>query len=153
MTDIVYWIQVVEPGNAVHVVSVHDDLVAGRDVEDGLLINDPTVSRTHLRLEPTSAGLVVVDLGSANGTTVDGERISEPRLLAPGSRVRLGETELVIFAGREHAEADVRDAGMELDERPSEIARRLSRSAAQRTVKGTYRPPPEARGRPSTQRG
>lgn len=58
---------------------------AGRDV----LLADPAVSRRHARLLTSSAGVEVVDEGSANGTFVNGQRVDRGRL-SPGDEVRFG---------------------------------------------------------------
>ena len=115
------------------------DTEVGRDCEPGILLDDPAVSRRHLRLEPTDDGLVVVDLGSANGTTVDGERLTDPRLLRPGSRLRLGETEIMVHEGHAGAGDQAAAGAAELSERPSEGARRLSKTAASGIGKGSFR--------------
>jgi pSer/pThr/pTyr-binding forkhead associated (FHA) protein len=78
---------------------VVDRVVVGRGTEADLRINDPGVSRRHaeLRLEGNGA-LVVEDLGSTNGTLVDGERV-EHRRLEDGATVRVGHTDLVVRIG------------------------------------------------------
>jgi pSer/pThr/pTyr-binding forkhead associated (FHA) protein len=141
-----YWVQVRRPG-ASRIVTIDRDTDVGRDADDGLLLDDPTVSRRHLRLGPTAMGLVVVDLGSANGTTIDGERLVEPRIVRPGNVVRLGETELVVFEGRDQpatgSTAAVTPPAGDADaavERPSAGARRLLRTTRS-PFKGTNRPP------------
>ena len=50
---------------------------------------DPRLSRTHAAFDVVDGGVVVRDLGSSNGTRVNGERITEHRL-APGDRVEVG---------------------------------------------------------------
>jgi len=64
----------------------------GRDAANQLcLAQEPGLSRHHAELRPGAAGQwLVCDLGSSNGTTVEGERLSGCRLLAPGDRIRLG---------------------------------------------------------------
>jgi pSer/pThr/pTyr-binding forkhead associated (FHA) protein len=94
-----YWIQILEPGHPSRVEKIDTELEVGRDCE-GMLVDDPTVSRRHITLNPTEVGLVVVDMGSANGTFIDGERMGDPIVLHPGSRLRLGETEIVVHEGR-----------------------------------------------------
>ena len=64
---------------------------------------DPRVSRMHAVLERLDAGWVVRDLGSRNGTFVNGERLWGDRPVRPGDEVRLGESTLVIRAAP-HAE-------------------------------------------------
>jgi hypothetical protein len=53
---------------------------------------DPEVSRRHAILRPVAGGVEVEDLGSTNGTFVDGKRIAHRTLLANGSSIRLGTT-------------------------------------------------------------
>jgi len=55
---------------------------------------DEFASARHVRVEPRRDGVWVSDLGSTNGTFVNGVRIDRPRKLAPGDVVRAGETEL-----------------------------------------------------------
>jgi hypothetical protein len=67
-------------------------LTIGRDPANRLcLAQEPGLSRHHAELRPGGAGQwLVCDLGSSNGTYVEGERLSGCRLLAPGDRIRLG---------------------------------------------------------------
>ena len=67
-------------------------LTIGRDPANRLcLAQEPGLSRHHAELRPGGAGQwLVCDLGSSNGTTVEGERLNGCRLLAPGDRIRLG---------------------------------------------------------------
>jgi putative serine protease PepD len=71
--------------------------VVGRDGgADIVLRGDTEVSRRHATLEPRPDGtLVLTDLGSTNGTYVDGRRISGPVALRGGEIVRFGDTTLV----------------------------------------------------------
>jgi pSer/pThr/pTyr-binding forkhead associated (FHA) protein len=135
----IYWLQVTEPGHPSRVVPVESRLEAGRDC-DGLLILDPTVSRRHLWLEPAPDGLVCVDMGSANGTYVDGERISQPVALRAGNVIRMGETELVVHEGHRTsgAAADGEAPAYDPTERPSEAGRDLR--AANKSRPGVSRP-------------
>ena len=55
---------------------------------------DEFASARHSRIEARRDGVWVHDLGSTNGTHVNGVRIDRPRKLAPGDVVRVGETEL-----------------------------------------------------------
>jgi transcriptional regulator with GAF, ATPase, and Fis domain len=58
-----------------------------------LVLTDPTVSGIHFEVRATEAGFLVRDLGSTNGTVVEGLRVVEA-FLHPGARVRLGTTEI-----------------------------------------------------------
>ncbi len=75
-----------------HVV-VADRLEIGREC-DGLLICDERASRRHLRLEVSDEGLLVIDLGSSNGTFIDGARLDGPVVLEQNSTVRVGSTSI-----------------------------------------------------------
>lgn len=67
------------------------ELVMGRDCE-GLLIADSEVSRRHLRLRRRGIAVEVADLGSTNGTFLDGSRLVDPQLIDSGARLTIGDT-------------------------------------------------------------
>ena len=72
------------------VVHVVEPLETGRDC-DGLILLDPSISRRHLLVEPIDADAVVVsDLGSRNGTTVNGRTLPDHHRLRVGEVVRFG---------------------------------------------------------------
>ncbi|MFE6859269.1 FAD-dependent oxidoreductase [Nocardia sp. NPDC057668] len=71
-------------------------LIFGRGGNSEIL-SDSEVSRQHLRLVPTPTALSVVDLGSRNGTTVNGVTLSGRHVLAVGDVVRLGRTEIIVL--------------------------------------------------------
>ena len=64
---------------------------AGNDIP---LDADEYASARHARIEPRRDGIWVDDIGSTNGTVVNGIRVTRPRRLAPGDVVRVGETDL-----------------------------------------------------------
>jgi hypothetical protein len=69
--------------------------VVGRDRDSDVhLDGDEFASAHHARIDPRPDGVWVSDLGSTNGTFVNGDRITAERLLEPGDVVRVGETEL-----------------------------------------------------------
>jgi class 3 adenylate cyclase len=71
-------------------------LELGREA-DGIVIVDPLVSRRHATIEPGPDDTVLVtDLGSANGTTIDGAPVEGPTPARAGSVVRLGDTRVEI---------------------------------------------------------
>ncbi|HEX5854330.1 MAG TPA: FHA domain-containing protein [Thermoanaerobaculia bacterium] len=72
--------------------------VVGRDLDCDIPLVSRSVSRRHALVEKTPAGWVVRDLGSANGTCVDGARITEAPL-ASGATVRFGEVEALFKIG------------------------------------------------------
>jgi predicted component of type VI protein secretion system len=69
-----------------------DIVTLGRDITNDIVINDPEVSRHHLRLTRGAGGFTVEDLGSTNGTFVNGQRLTGARPLRPGDMLGLGET-------------------------------------------------------------
>ncbi|MDX1600356.1 MAG: FHA domain-containing protein [Anaerolineales bacterium] len=74
-----------------------DSLTIGRDVTNDIVIADAEVSRQHARINRTPGGHVLEDLGSTNGTFVNGERLVSPRVLNPGDLVGLGENVTLTF--------------------------------------------------------
>jgi FHA domain len=70
-------------------------ITVGRGGQNDLALEgDEFASSRHVRFEPRRDGVWVQDLGSTNGTYVNGIRIDGARRLAPGDVVRVGETEL-----------------------------------------------------------
>jgi class 3 adenylate cyclase len=86
-----------QPGRQTLYVEVHGRLELGRDC-DGLLLADAQVSRRHAELRVAGDRLLVVDLGSTNGTFVDGMAAKEPVELRAGSEAKLGETTVTLVA-------------------------------------------------------
>ena len=68
-----------------------NEIYIGRDVSNDIVVNDSEVSRKHARLVMQAGGLVVEDLGSTNGTFVNGQRLMGPHVLRPGEVIMLGE--------------------------------------------------------------
>jgi pSer/pThr/pTyr-binding forkhead associated (FHA) protein len=85
--------------------AAHGAHVVGRDLTCELVVPDGTVSRRHARLDVTAHRVVLTDLGSGNGTFVNGERLQAqaPRELSGGETVDFGHrsfrVELVRAAG------------------------------------------------------
>jgi pSer/pThr/pTyr-binding forkhead associated (FHA) protein len=75
-------------------------LVLGRGIEGaGSLGEDEELSRRHARIAPgPQGGYLIEDLGSTNGTIVDGRRIESVQALAAGSSIELGSSMLVAEA-------------------------------------------------------
>ncbi|HET9730564.1 MAG TPA: adenylate/guanylate cyclase domain-containing protein [Acidimicrobiia bacterium] len=80
-----------QPNRAVLRVQLVEPLEIGREC-DGLLLADPQMSRRHARLEGRGTDVMIEDLGSTNGTFLDGERCDMAFLLRAGSTVRVGDT-------------------------------------------------------------
>lgn len=69
-----------------------DNITIGRDITNDIVINDPEVSRHHLRFTRGGDGFTMEDLGSTNGTFINGQRMTGSRPLRPGDMIGLGET-------------------------------------------------------------
>jgi hypothetical protein len=70
-------------------------LTIGRGRQNDIaLSSDEYASARHARLEPRQDGVWVQDLGSTNGTFLNGARLERPRRLTHGDIVRVGETDL-----------------------------------------------------------
>lgn len=63
----------------------------GRQSDCTIVLADPNVSRRHAEIRPSGDGFVVVDLGSTNGTKVNGARVAEHHL-SDGDELRFGNT-------------------------------------------------------------
>jgi pSer/pThr/pTyr-binding forkhead associated (FHA) protein len=79
-------------------LEVQDDLLIGRHAEGpGRLAEDEELSRAHARISVDGTGVCAIeDLGSTNGTFVNGLRISAPITLSEGDAVEIGATTLVV---------------------------------------------------------
>jgi hypothetical protein len=71
------------------------EVVVGRENAD-LTIEDSEMSRRHASLRPAPDGVVVEDLGSMNGTFIDGRRIAEPVTLTASATIRMGKSEMAL---------------------------------------------------------
>src|SRR5664279_790050 len=81
-------------------LSVDADLLIGRlaSEPEGRLGDDPVISRRHARVWRGADGqLTIEDLGSANGTFVNDERLDAPRPLDLGDVIRVGKTLLEVI--------------------------------------------------------
>ena len=84
---------ILDPGEVVTLDS--HALRVGRGGDNDLSVDgDEYASAHHARFEPRRDGVYVEDVGSTNGTFVNGIRLTRERRLAPGDVVRIGETDL-----------------------------------------------------------
>ncbi|RMG15320.1 MAG: FHA domain-containing protein [Planctomycetota bacterium] len=93
------------------VLEDNQTVVVGRGSDAGFRIPDPSISRKHCQLSNTPRGLLLADLGSSNGTYVNGQQAGPGwRGLRPGDRIVLGQNELLVV-GYERQAAAQRSAG------------------------------------------
>lgn len=75
-----------------------DEIYIGRDViNNDVVISDSEVSRKHARITLQAGGYLLEDLGSTNGTFVNGQRLMGPHLLRQGELIMLGENVSLTF--------------------------------------------------------
>jgi hypothetical protein len=70
-----------------------ETITVGRLPESTIVLADPNVSRTHAEIRPRGSTFVVVDLGSTNGTRINGIRVTEHELM-DGDEVMFGNTRM-----------------------------------------------------------
>ena len=69
----------------------------GRDSSNEITVNDAEISRRHSRLSFQGGKYVLEDMGSTNGTFVNGQRLTGPRVLKSGEVVSLGEQIVFVY--------------------------------------------------------
>jgi pSer/pThr/pTyr-binding forkhead associated (FHA) protein len=86
-------LRVVSGPAAGHTIELEDEVIIGRE-GDGLAIADKEISRRHTAIRQTDRGVEIEDLGSMNGTFVDGRRITEPVTLTIGGTIEVGSSQI-----------------------------------------------------------
>lgn len=89
------FIEIREWGHPPRRVLVSAPIIVGREADE--TVGDDGVSRQHLRLVPSPTALSVVDLGSRNGTTLNGVALTGRAALEPGDVMRIGRTEILVL--------------------------------------------------------
>jgi pSer/pThr/pTyr-binding forkhead associated (FHA) protein len=74
-----------------------DVITIGREAGNGIIINDAEVSRKHTQFVFQGGKYIVTDLGSTNGTFVNGQRLTGQHILQPGEVISLGEQINLLF--------------------------------------------------------
>jgi pSer/pThr/pTyr-binding forkhead associated (FHA) protein len=74
-----------------------DLITIGREAGNGIIINDAEVSRKHTQFIFQGGKVIVTDLGSTNGTFVDGQRLTGQHILQSGQIISLGEQISLLF--------------------------------------------------------
>lgn len=94
-TDSAIWSVDVEKGikelRGLH-VDILGPVVVGRSPSSDIVVDEPYVSSTHARFTLQGPALVLEDLGSTNGTLVNGHLIDQPVTLRDGDEVQVGDT-------------------------------------------------------------
>lgn len=66
----------------------------GRSRQCDVVLNDPNVSRQHAEIRPRGGSWVLTDLGSTNGSLLNGRRIEEPEVVKPGDEIEIGTSSI-----------------------------------------------------------
>jgi pSer/pThr/pTyr-binding forkhead associated (FHA) protein len=97
-------LEVIEGPDAGRRVRIEGPLEIGRSADAGFMLADRLVSRLHARITPSGQGAVAEDLGSSNGTFVNGNEVQGPTRMDPGDQLLLGATLLELRTARQVAE-------------------------------------------------
>lgn len=75
----------------------------GRGSEADIIVDDPGISRRHLEIRVTPDGVVASDLGSTNGTFVEGHQVPAATLV-DGNTITIGRTRILFWTGADEDE-------------------------------------------------
>src|SRR5688572_15932149 len=97
--------------DGVQVVELHpgQQRTIGRASPADIVVEDPSLSRAHARIETTTDGVWVLDLGSKNGTHVDGRSIDARVLVKAGSQLSLGNVSVLVRSARDAVQRGFED--------------------------------------------
>lgn len=136
-----------------------DVLTIGREASNQIAINDAEVSRKHSQLVLQGGKYVLTDLGSTNGTFVNGQRLTGQHVLQPGEVISLGEQINLLFEAVMNSDPN---ATMLSSGKPAAAARNAPRPqpqqpqpqqpaayAGQVPASPAYAPPPAAPAAPA----
>ncbi len=66
----------------------------GRSRQCEVVLDDPNVSRQHAEIRPRGGSWVLTDLGSTNGSSINGRRINGPEVVKPGDEIEIGTSQI-----------------------------------------------------------
>jgi pSer/pThr/pTyr-binding forkhead associated (FHA) protein len=98
--------------------------VGKADTNDVCIDDDPTVSSLHAVVERFGPGWTIRDLGSTNGTFVNGDKVTAERVLRPGDEIRVGSTRIVFRSSADRPVTQVAEPPPKVapDQRPVLVA-------------------------------
>ncbi len=122
-----------------------DIITLGRDITNDITINDPEVSRHHLRFTRGADGYTIEDLGSTNGTFINGQRLTGSRALNRGDMIGLGETVTLTYDVMRPQQPGVPPQYSQPQQPPSysQPQQPPSYSQPQQPPQSPYAPPPQ----------
>lgn len=113
------------PASGVSYTLEQQEIFIGRDLSNDIVINDPEISRRHARLYKQGNAYVLEDLGSTNGTSVNGERLTGPCKINNGEAVGMGQNISFTYESDEpinSEQATVAVASLDFDEGATLVA-------------------------------
>jgi predicted component of type VI protein secretion system len=121
-----------------------DEMFIGREANNDITINDPEVSRKHARLYVQGGNMILEDLGSTNGTSVNGQRLTGPYVLRAGEIITLGEKITLLFESVS-SDANATMASSRISSQPQFNAQPPQVYQTPPPQPPVYAPPPAAR--------
>lgn len=121
---------VIQGALAGRIFEFRGESVIGRSRTSDVLVEEETVSRRHARLGHDTSGWWIEDLGSANGSRINGKRLTSGVAIKDGDRVALGKLELIF-----------RDDGLLEEDRPREPGTSTAPTFKGRKERGIVEPP------------
>ncbi|MEZ4223969.1 MAG: FHA domain-containing protein [Polyangiaceae bacterium] len=112
----IYWLEYRGMRHRIH----EGETLVGRGSRVAFFLDEPSVSREHALVRRTGDSVMITDLGSSNGTFVNGEAATGTRRLSVGDRVRLGTAELHFGVTRGVSPSSI-SPGIELIEQQSVV--------------------------------
>lgn len=78
-----------------------DVMIIGRGADCDIVLPERPISRIHARIERRAQGYLLIDMGSKNGTHVNGEEVRQPQLLQDGDEIQIALCVKLSFVGAE----------------------------------------------------
>jgi DNA-binding NtrC family response regulator len=113
-TDHVFLVVRFEERVSVIEVIAGKEVIVGRAKDAAISVDNTRVSRHHARFERRAAALFVTDLGSRNGTRLNGQRITGETKIGAGDRLSIGPIEVVVSTASRASEATTSEAASKL---------------------------------------
>jgi len=105
------------------------EIIIGREEDADLTVPSQAVSRRHARLTRKGDGYVVEDLGSSNGTYINGQKLSGQRALKSGDQIRLGRAVTLVYETPKYEASKVDTSATSIEAGISESAKTVAREA------------------------
>lgn len=113
------------PAAGVSYTLEQQEIFIGRDLSNDIVINDPEISRRHARIYKQGNAYILEDLGSTNGTSVKGKRLTGPCKLNHGDAIEMGPNIGFVYESDEpinSEQATVAVASVDFDEGATLVA-------------------------------